>query len=100
MIRRPPRSTLFPYTTLFRSLPLGHGLGRISGRGAARANRGGGCRGVRNGEFAHVDRPSSTKLAVKSLGRKSRVRRGAIRAALGDVTGAAVRPVFGNHICV
>src|SRR2546429_6371429 len=24
MIRRPPRSTLFPYTTLFRSLPLYH----------------------------------------------------------------------------
>src|SRR5258708_24506982 len=23
MIRRPPRSTLFPYTTLFRSIPLG-----------------------------------------------------------------------------
>src|SRR2546422_130821 len=27
MIRRPPRSTLFPYTTLFRSLP--HGLHRV-----------------------------------------------------------------------
>src|SRR3989441_11418115 len=31
MIRRPPRSTLFPYTTLFRSMPLaapiGSGLG-------------------------------------------------------------------------
>src|SRR2546427_4437386 len=28
MIRRPPRSTLFPYTTLFRSLDrLGHKLG-------------------------------------------------------------------------
>src|SRR3989454_10998485 len=26
MIRRPPRSTLFPYTTLFRSLLLGHHL--------------------------------------------------------------------------
>src|SRR3990172_12420171 len=27
MMRRPPRSTLFPYTTLFRSLPLRtHGL--------------------------------------------------------------------------
>src|SRR5437868_15413564 len=26
MIRRPPRSTLFPYTTLFRSLRLGAGL--------------------------------------------------------------------------
>src|SRR3712207_8803097 len=25
MIRRPPRSTLFPYTTLFRSLALGDG---------------------------------------------------------------------------
>src|SRR3712207_7409004 len=24
MIRRPPRSTLFPYTTLFRSRPLTH----------------------------------------------------------------------------
>src|SRR5258707_5819709 len=23
MIRRPPRSTLFPYTTLFRSIPFG-----------------------------------------------------------------------------
>src|SRR5690349_23797440 len=30
MIRRPPRSTLFPYTTLFRSL-LGTGTGRIIG---------------------------------------------------------------------
>src|SRR5258705_2554603 len=27
MIRRPPRSTLFPYTTLFRSDPLQEGVG-------------------------------------------------------------------------
>src|SRR2546429_6549387 len=27
MIRRPPRSTLFPYTTLFRSAGLRHGRG-------------------------------------------------------------------------
>src|SRR2546430_12744109 len=26
MIRRPPRSTLFPYTTLFRSAPVGSSL--------------------------------------------------------------------------
>src|SRR2546421_13009881 len=26
MIRRPPRSTLFPYTTLFRSVPILHRL--------------------------------------------------------------------------
>src|SRR5688572_32332080 len=28
MIRRPPRSTLFPYTTLFRSMRSGGGFGR------------------------------------------------------------------------
>src|SRR2546426_9372048 len=33
MIRRPPRSTLFPYTTLFRSLVESHGEGF---QGAAR----------------------------------------------------------------
>ena len=34
MIRRPPRSTLFPYTTLFRSDPgTGHGgIRRVNGR--------------------------------------------------------------------
>src|SRR5260221_9996660 len=35
MIRRPPRSTLFPYTTLFRSLPPAHRTA------AGRARRGG-----------------------------------------------------------
>src|SRR2546425_7712902 len=34
MIRRPPRSTLFPYTTLFRSgAPAGHGQSLRRGRG-------------------------------------------------------------------
>src|SRR2546427_8859952 len=33
MIRRPPRSTLFPYTTLFRS-PAGSGAGRHCAIGA------------------------------------------------------------------
>src|SRR2546429_4990102 len=31
MIRRPPRSTLFPYTTLFRSPVCGRGLGGAHG---------------------------------------------------------------------
>src|SRR5260221_8922136 len=34
MIRRPPRSTLFPYTTLFRSLRIGELLLRVD-RGSA-----------------------------------------------------------------
>src|SRR5947208_10078077 len=41
MIRRPPSSTLFPYTTLFRS---------ARAPPAAGANRGGGERGGRRGE--------------------------------------------------
>src|SRR2546422_6534867 len=53
MIRRPPRSTLFPYTTLFRSPPLRNhgdaaaaradpllgGLGRRPRHGGGRADR-------------------------------------------------------------
>src|SRR5256885_12350194 len=35
MIRRPPRSTLFPYTTLFRSLLLGRELRLALGRDLA-----------------------------------------------------------------
>src|SRR5256885_15796930 len=37
MIRRPPRSTLFPYTTLFRSVGglLGHQIGGGSGKALA-----------------------------------------------------------------
>src|SRR2546425_3319923 len=35
MIRRPPRSTLFPYTTLFRSHAAGAAPGRAPSRAAA-----------------------------------------------------------------
>src|SRR2546422_7844387 len=45
MIRRPPRSTLFPYTTLFRSEGPGQGqVQRTPSRAAQRRNR----RGPRN----------------------------------------------------
>src|SRR3712207_9327742 len=37
MIRRPPRSTLFPYTTLFRS---GHGANRRSPTSVLKARKG------------------------------------------------------------
>src|SRR3712207_7665214 len=42
MIRRPPRSTLFPYTTLFRSDPLQHVLDPRVGRQPADRTSGGG----------------------------------------------------------
>src|SRR2546429_7708174 len=41
MIRRPPRSTLFPYTTLFRSPAERHVLGFRSGRPVALDGRAG-----------------------------------------------------------
>src|SRR5437773_9709352 len=34
MVRRPPRSTLFPYTTLFRSEPQAAAVGDHGGQGA------------------------------------------------------------------
>src|SRR2546426_7814294 len=54
MIRRPPRSTLFPYTTLFRSRRRGHdrsarpaaGPLRRGARAAVRATRSGDRRGL------------------------------------------------------
>src|SRR2546421_1493854 len=38
MIRRPPRSTLFPYTTLFRSQQLKKAVARTSGGSARMAS--------------------------------------------------------------
>src|SRR5688572_31824929 len=37
MIRRPPRSTLFPYTTLFRSTGASSGIGAATALALARA---------------------------------------------------------------
>src|SRR4051794_41421546 len=40
MIRRPPRSTLFPYTTLFRSCSTGSTTSRTSPSSCPRSSRG------------------------------------------------------------
>src|SRR5436305_2234830 len=54
MIRRPPRSTLFPYTTLFRSQTLGRlrGLGLGTGQRTGREAR-------RQPRHVHRDRKST-----------------------------------------
>src|SRR2546427_7980898 len=55
MIRRPPRSTLFPYTTLFRSA---WGVGRIGGPRAAEA-----LLGLFNDPIAEVREAAVTAMA-------------------------------------
>src|SRR3989454_4727645 len=71
MIRRPPRSTLFPYTTLFRSRPIGDAV-RLSDHevveGVARRRAVGGVRGPVAGERpgARRDR-KSTRLNSSHL---------------------------------
>src|SRR3712207_7065510 len=67
MIRRPPRSTLFPYTTLFRSpqpvrplelLGADHG-GQQAGRGRVEEARGRAAQRGQRRERPHLDRKST-----------------------------------------
>src|SRR5258707_10415755 len=63
MIRRPPRSTLFPYTTLFRSA---HVVGEVDEAGAvgarARPDRPGGACGVGVLPVAHRSEEHTSEL--------------------------------------
>src|SRR2546422_10910990 len=115
MIRRPPRSTLFPYTTLFRSPGACRsgrqrcGAGRTDGRGvhAARGVRGGGSgsagleRGVLGARTAQQGGGSSRagvgRRWVGAVGRGGRGGRGGREPAAsaapahGDVRGLLAR---------
>src|SRR2546430_4154826 len=94
MIRRPPRSTLFPYTTLFRSvrggaarprarrgdrdLPRGSGPQRAEaataqdGRGPNRARRGRGAERCRTEEHTSEIQSQSNLVCRLLLGKKKR----------------------------
>src|SRR2546428_13195197 len=83
MIRRPPRSTLFPYTTLFRSRELGPDRGRVLADhqvlvGAGRARAG----------VVVVARVDGLEVVVTGRARHEVVRVG--HGAVGDVLGAEV----------
>src|SRR5258708_35484479 len=54
MIRRPPRSTLFPYTTLFRSRRRGH----ASGSAASEPREGNGGRASLGRDWPGTDDPA------------------------------------------
>src|SRR3712207_7138564 len=75
MIRRPPRSTLFPYTTLFRSLPQPPGAGLRHRRRHLRHPRGRSALARREGEdvphhdVAFVDQAEAVLGHLFRLGR-------------------------------
>src|SRR2546430_17086152 len=65
MIRRPPRSTLFPYTTLFRSGPgdpHAQGARRRARRAAARGHR-----RVQENRDALMAKPRELRRRIKSV---------------------------------
>src|SRR5687768_18044175 len=69
MIRRPPRSTLFPYTTLFRSEPEGDGL-HLGGlgrprRGTPDADGERAAVGRRRDQFVQVLRPGQDRKSTR-----------------------------------
>src|SRR2546422_9568550 len=75
MIRRPPRSTLFPYTTLFRSVSQGDGPRRPRSAGAGdrdvhrlqRPGDGGGAAGGRRSEEHTSELQSRLHLVCRLL---------------------------------
>src|SRR3712207_5098837 len=68
MIRRPPRSTLFPYTTLFRSVPAGGEVGGVvHGLAAAEEHRVG-HRGVVDRRDVVAALPQHRELALPGPG--------------------------------
>src|SRR3712207_7022908 len=70
MIRRPPRSTLFPYTTLFRSDPVGPGGSAVQRR--HRYVREGGHRDPRGRRRKVERRDPGQRAAVAGQGGRER----------------------------
>src|SRR3712207_9244973 len=90
MIRRPPRSTLFPYTTLFRSLPPSAGVRDDPGRAPPDRVRRGGRATVTPGRDTRSD--DGELLALLAAG-------GDLRSFLGDLVRLAVRQVPRAEAC-
>src|SRR2546430_5293561 len=96
MIRRPPRSTLFPYTTLFRSPPgaqavrsIPHGVGASAARGPCSARHP--CRRRRSEEHTSELQSQSNlvcRLLLEKKKKKARQSGSFVLARdLGDIAG-------------
>src|SRR2546425_9327682 len=92
MIRRPPRSTLFPYTTLFRSRRGPRG--RLAGSLLAVAETGAGRRGGRRSEEHTSELQSLAYLVCRLLLEKKKKRSRRYRVARCC---ALILPSTGDH---
>src|SRR5256885_5420914 len=73
MIRRPPRSTLFPYTTLFRSELKAHGIRLVMLTGDNQATAQEIARSLAIEDFKSEILPAQKAEIVKALQREGRV---------------------------
>src|SRR5256885_9877546 len=96
MIRRPPRSTLFPYTTLFRSSPR-----RLAQWGGVRPERRRGGRRARRGDRKSTRLNSSHLVISYAVFCLKKKKHGALHPSL-DEQGAppptCVRPELARHL--
>src|SRR2546429_8963308 len=104
MIRRPPRSTLFPYTTLFRS-HVDDTYGQTGIPSAPRDDPGGAAGSPARCRRALTDRLFDARLPVLGLAQDSRLRPaervcrcGASRNA-GDDGPSFASPIWGDAPC-
>src|SRR2546430_13282150 len=67
MIRRPPRSTLFPYTTLFRSHPVVERAQELWVSGGGRAHKGVGMAAAARSEEHTSELQSQSNLVCRLL---------------------------------
>src|SRR3989449_10298826 len=86
MIRRPPRSTLFPYTTLFRSRNVL--TGRFREMTGPMGLGGGGGGGSRDAAFGDLDGDGLTDLVVVGAGGRLMLFHNAGQGRFEDATAA------------
>src|SRR5256886_14971485 len=97
MIRRPPRSTLFPYTTLFRSASRGSPPGATQSRSNPPQRPRPGARGARPARRAPPTLPGRQGRAA--AGRRAPSRRGSARPGNSPRAGSeGIREIGRAHV--
>src|SRR5260370_22813046 len=100
MIRRPPRSTLFPYTTLFRSPLQRCGAGRLDADRAGLLGRAGAGRGplVRSEEHTS-ELQSHLNLVCRLLLEKKKPAKFAFPPSCADLSASSSPSPLLSHSC-